>query len=518
MKLFGYEINIRKNQQHYGVYIHKNKRNYEAAKLNRLTADWLTSGNLMADEILKWQLPKLRDRSRDLWINDDYAKNFGRKLKVNVIGTQGIGLQSKVRLKNDEFDIDMNKHLESKWAEFSFKNNASICGTQSMKDLCNTAIESCARDGEVLIRKITNADNKFKFTLQVLEADHLDISYNEDLSNGNKIKLGIEKTKAGKPIAYHIFESHPGNNILYQRRLRIPADEIIHIFIQDRPSQSRGVPWAHTALLKLRHLGAYEEAAVINARVGASKMGFIIPPEGGNYEGDDKDSDGNTITEVDSGVIEKLMAGADFKEFTAAYPNGEFPLFTKAMLRGVASGIGCSYNSLANDLEGVNFSSLRSGLLEERDGWKVVQSWFIEHFLDDVFKSWLEMAILSGQVKASILDMERLITPYTPKWQARIWEWVDPLKDIQANVEALKAGLTSRTKICAEQGIDFEDLIEQLAEEEKLMKKYGISFNMDDSKITEKPYDEQEGGDSNASGQSNKTWKTIQNLPSKQAA
>lgn len=484
MKIFGYEIKLRRV-----------RNNYAAAKRDRLTEDWVTGGNLVADQILRWQLTTLRGRSRDLWQNNDYVKNFGRKLKTNVVGHNGITLQSKIHFAGGGLHRTANAQVEAAWAKWATKKNASVTGQLSLTDILCLVIEAVARDGEVLIRKHKGySGNKFRFALQVLEADHLDEAHNNDLPNGNRIRMGIEKNDFDRPVAYHLRRRHPGDYGAGTWHgvdmVRVPADEIIHLYVQDRPSQTRGVPWIHTAVMKLRNLGAYEEAAVINARVGASKMGFIVDPPDGEYTGDAQDGMGNVISEVEPGILERLPSGADFKEFKTEYPTGEFPLFTKAMLRGAASGMGCSYNSLANDLEGVNFSSLRSGLLEERDGWKMVQRWFVEHVLDDIFADFVPMAILSGQLSLAAADMDKWICP---KWQARTWEWVDPLKDIKARVEALDAGLTSRTMICAEQGIDFADLLEQLAEEKKLMAAYGVTFGGGELVVGAEPGDGIEG-------------------------
>lgn len=449
-------------------------RNYQGAKSDNFTADWMTT-NLVADDILRWQLPKLRARSRDLAANNDHMKNFLRKLKVNVVGHKGITLQNKARLRNGDLDKSANRRIEEAFRRWSKTQNCSVCGELSLRDILNLAIESVGRDGETLIRMVRGYDNPFRFALQVLESDHLDENLNTDLPNGNKIRLGVEKNPWGKPVAYHLFTVHPGESMAAgQKRVRVPAEEIIHVYLKERASQSRGVPWAHTAIIRLRMLGAAGEAAVIALRIGASKMGFIIEPEEGEYEGDAKDEQGNAISEVEPGLLERLRHGSEFKEFNPNWPNGEYAPFEKAMLRGVSSGLGCSYNSLANDLEGVNFSSLRSGLLDERDGWKVIQEWFIEHTIDRIFPVWLEMAILSGQLPYSITDLGRL---NAPQWQPRRWPWVDPLKDVNAQVTALGSGLTTRTRICAEQGEDFEDIVEQLREEQALLKEAGITLS-----------------------------------------
>lgn len=503
MRLFGYEIRKVKPQA---------SRNYAGAKASNLTTDWMTT-NLVADEVLKWQLPKLRERSRDLQMNNDYMKNFLRKLKVNVIGANGIQMQSKARFKGGGLDKRSNELIEKAWGQWTKRKNASVCGTLSLKDISNAVIESVARDGEVIIRKVKGYKNDTKFALQLIEADHMDTLHNENLPSGNVIRLGIEKNGWGKPVAYWLWSKHPGEASTMtsekQQRIRIPASEIIHLFLKERPTQSRGVPWAHTAIIRLRHLGAYEEAAVVNARIGASKMQTIIMGEGQEYTGDATDPYGNKVDEVEPGMREVMPFGTQLHDFQPAYPSGEYGNFNKAMLRGIASGIGCSYNSLANDLEGVNFSSLRSGLLEERDSWKAIQSWFIDSFLGELIEDWLDMAILSGSLALNYADFDRFVNEDTPKWQCRRWEWVDPEKDINARITELKAGLTTRQRICAEKGDDFEEILEELAEEQKMIAATGLEFNLESkAPQADKPKEYEETAAANTGGKNNGSKKT----------
>jgi lambda family phage portal protein len=478
MKLFGYNFSVRKAPA-------RQARNYAAAKQSRMTADWLTN-NLTADAVLRWSLSRMRERSRDLEQSNDHMKNFLRKLQTNVIGAQGIGMQSKVRTADGKLDKALNQAVERVYRKYCKKQNASVTCTQSLKELCRTALTTIARDGEVIIRKVRGYDNAFRYSLQLLECDHLDVNLNRALPNGNEIKMGIEFNAWGRPVNYYLLANHPGalnSTFKPQRYVVVPAEDIIHIFIKDRPSQSRGVPWAHTAIIRLRQLGAYEEAAVVNARFGASKMGFYKKTvEDATYPGEMLDAEGVPLPdpnllldEVEPGALEELPYGVDFTGFDPAYPNGEFPSFEKAMLRGIAAGIGCSYNSLAGDLEGVNFSSLRSGLLEERDNWRLIQWWFIENLLDAIFPEIIEMAILTGQLQYSFSRIDNLLDP---RWQPRTWDWVDPLKDIQTREKELGLKVTSRTRICAEKGNDFEDIVDELAEEDALLTEKGLSADL----------------------------------------
>mgnify|MGYP002144289375 CR=1 FL=1 len=149
-----------------------------------------------------------------------------------------------------------------------------------------------------------------------LAIDRLDVQRNEDAltRSGNVIRMGVELTKFGRPVAYHLRVTNPAdgvyslnNSAMYER---VPADEIYHLFVPHEPEQIRGIPWMHTAILRLQNLGGFEEAAVIAARVGASKMGFFKTDDGDPTAlADAQDAQGNLIKEADPGVFDVLPPG-----------------------------------------------------------------------------------------------------------------------------------------------------------------------------------------------------------------
>jgi lambda family phage portal protein len=307
--------------------------------------------------------------------------------------------------------------------------------------------------------------------------------------------MGIEFNKWNRPIAYHLLTTHPGelfSNRSGQKYQRIPARQIIHAFIMDRPSQSRGVPWMHSAMTRLRMLAGYEEAELVAARVGASKMGFFVSGDGAGYTGAE-DAFGNKIMEADPGTFEQLPSGMDVKMFDPHHPNSSFADFEKSILRGIASGLDISYATLSNDLENVNFSSIRHGSLEDRDSWRCLQTFVIEHFCNRVFESWLLMAMTCGRLGLNIRDFDKYNNPI---WRARGWAWVDPLKDSHANEIAIAQKTRTRNQIAADHGNDIEEIFQQIVFEEELARKYGLDLTpKDESKNQNKEVTHDESDD-----------------------
>ena len=171
-----------------------------------------------------------------------------------------------------------------------------------------------------------------------------------------------------------------------------------------------------------------------------------------------------------------LPDGAELKDWQPQFPSGDFAVFNKAMLRGIAAGFGVLYNNLANDLEHVNFSSIRQGTLDEREHWKEMQQWLIESLIEPVFGAWLPRALLAGRitVKGRPLKAERLARYAAVSWQPRRWAWIDPRADIEAAVAAKNQMLLSPSQIIREQGRDPSDVWAEIAADIEQMRMAGI--------------------------------------------
>lgn len=463
------------------------QRSYAAARVDRLTEGWVTvSGS--ANNAIHGSIDALRARSRQLVNDNDYAKRFLQLVATNVAGPHGFTYQARVYLDTRAPDTIANDALESAWQRWAARGVCDVAGRMSLRDISHLLVKAAARDGEFLVRVVRGsaAGNPFGLALQVLDVDRIETTANRSASSGvNAIRMGIELNEWGRCVAVHLKSRHPGDTYGSLRlddtagTIRVPADELIHGFIADRPEQVRGVPWMHAAMTRLNNLGGYEEAAIIASRVGASKMGFFTSDEGNALplsDGTDQATQA-PVTDAEPGTFEMLPSGTSFTPFNPDYPSAMFGDFVKANLRGIASGLGVSYHNLSNDLEGVSFSSIRSGTLEERDNWTVIQQWFIEAFLEPVFAEWLRNALAFGQVvlpSGNSLPLSRMDRFAPHIFRGRRWEWVDPLRDIQADIAAIEAGLKAPQEVAAKMGTDLEDTLVMIAEAQRLRASLGL--------------------------------------------
>lgn len=465
-------------------------RGYSGAISSRLTGDWLNP-TTTGDEEIRRDLQKLRNRCRELERNNDYVRRYLNGLDSNVIGSSGVMLQMKVEDSPLVYDEQANRVIENEWRKWCNRKHTTPNGRQSWLEICKLALRSCARDGDVLLQLVRGYNNDHGFSVQLIEADMLDIHHNNyRLANGGEIRMGVETNTVGRPVAYHILTAHPGETSdTSRRRLRVDADDIIHLYNPERISQTRGVPWMVSAMTRLQMLAGYEESELVASRTAACKMGFLTKDiNSENYTGEE-DEDYNLIMEAEPGSIEELPTGMKFQEWNPQHPTSAYKDFVKATLRGISAGLNISYNTLANDLEGVNYSSIRAGLFDEREHYKSIQNWFIDSFVQPVFEAWLEASILNGVFPFGVNKFDKM---NQPKWCARRWPWVDPLKDMQANILAMNNGLVAKRNIINYTGGDIEDVYSTIAADKKLAEDKGLVFNAEDMPIEDDEDNESE--------------------------
>lgn len=457
-------------------------RRFEAARIDRFTADWLATANSINEE-LRSDLDRLRSRGRQLVNNNDYAAKFVRMCQNNIIGPAGIRLQMRVEDKPGAPDRLANSAIESAWGEWS--KQCDVTGQLSLRDLCESIIGSLPSDGEFLVRLVkgTDARNRFNFALQVIDVDRIDTTFN-GLYGQNSVIMGVEVDAYRRPLALHLFEAHPNDGARSnRRRVRIPVDELLHKFRIERAEQMRGIPWMAPSMLSLHHLGNFKLSALLAAEHGANHYGFFSTPDGGD-PGIGQNEQGETITTSQPGVFDTLPAGVTFQAYDAKYPNEVFGPFVKTTLQRIATGWRVAYHSLANDLEGVSFSSIRSGTLEERDRWAADQEWFMSCFMEPVFVHWLQMALLSGAIQmpnGSALPSSKMDKFSRHEWQPRRWDWVDPKNDMEAKILGVKAGLISPQDLSASMGYDFEETLKGIADAQAMAGQFGVKLTAYDA-------------------------------------
>lgn len=444
---------------------------------------------------------KLVGRARDVCFNNSYGKAGLRVLRQNIVGENGIRMQSHVKMAgSDELDMDINSAIEEAWAEFSEPMHIDTAGRKDLYWMQVIALNSLVTDGEFFFQK--HKDESTKFGIQIQEIDAMRIPpfatnrYRLE-KQGETYKNGIIFNKmTGKPLYYALNRDNVNYYDMQPDRSTelIPASDILHGYQQDAAGQARGVPLGQTSSETLYMIAKYSEAALQNARVGATKVGFFthgkdIPQETKPKIDDDGnvvlDDDGNVVLQnamdgakidLTPGSISSLPTGVDFSEWSPQYPNNEFDAFMKVMLRQASVGFSIPYSDISGDLSDVNYSSMRQGALEIRANYRILQGLLIQYFMKPVYMEWLVNVLMREMlvVKGKRLTIDMIDDLHMPVWTAKRWAWIDPRAEAIANQIAIKSGLKSPSQIIKEMGGDPEEVWKSIKQDRDVMKDLGL--------------------------------------------
>jgi lambda family phage portal protein len=451
------------------------RRSYSGALLSRLTDDWVAP-LVSANKAIEGNLLTLRARARSLVRNNPHAAAAVRLFQDNVTGPGGMTLQAEVAFRNGDLRRNVNDAIEAAWRAFQEPTQFSADGRLSGADFQRQVIGNLLVDGEVLIRRRRGFPNRYGFALEMLDPDQLDETFTRAAGEGtNEVRYGVEMDGYGRPVAYHLLESHPSDlTSRGKRRVRVDAADILHRYLPGRPGQIRGVTAFAPVLVRLHMLDGFEEAALVAARMAATnpivftqdKETYAAPEDGAAQE--------DVEIEMEPGVSRLLPPGIGAEMLSPEHPTTTFTEFDKAMLRAIAGGLGVAYTSLTQDLTDVNYSSIRAGLLAERDVWRGLQEWFACHILTPIYRDWLRHAQLANAVT---LPTAEIPLWWAARFEGRGWSWVDPLNDVQAAELEIALGLNTRTALARERGRDYEAMARQLAEEQQIAREWGITVD-----------------------------------------
>lgn len=480
---------------------------YDAGVTNNLTYGWLTSATSI-DSDIRSNLAAVRERARNFAKNNALIKRWLSLCRANIVGPDGITLQMNVRryiqprskdeVGQYEDDNYANELIETAWEDWCKPQHCSVDGRYSFRELCDLIVTQKKRDGEEFIRFVRN-NSKYGLQLQLIPPEAVDEKYNTKLSNGNTVIMGVELDSWHRPVAYYVKRYDPERALYGVQQFsgdydRIPAADIIHYFTAEYPEQTRGISEMSAIMLSLWHLSGWVEASVVNARAAAAK-GLYFKTDKDHpefYKGDLEDEDSNIIRMVQPGEAEQLPPGVEPFLVDPKYPHEQHGPFYTSLTTEISAGLNVAYSSLTNDLSKANYGSQRQGLINERDGWKTEHNQFDTAVLNKIFAEWLTMADLRGAIKLPIA--ENFDYYNQPTWSHRTFDWIDPVKDVEAIRTQLQLRMTSLFDVVGSRGKKLEQLFKDIQEVEKMAKKYGITLNLYDKpapKEEEQPDEEE---------------------------
>lgn len=443
---------------------YEKKRAYDAASKGRRTDGWKATGT-SANSELYYALETLRNRSRELVRNNPYAKRIVKVMPNNTIGT-GIRPTPLVDSKQTA------KRVKAVWKDWAETTRCDFDGMHNMGGLQKLALRAVFESGGVLVLKRRTTNPNIPIELQVLEADHIDLNKNQDTTDGGGfIMQGIEFNGRGKKVAIWLHNRHPGEQFRFPVAIsskRIPIDDVLYIYQVERPGQIHGIPLMVSSMLRMKDFDDYEDAQLIRQKIAACFSVFVMDSQDSVFKGDGGEAK-EMAERVEPGIIEILPPGKDVKFATPPGADG-YADYSRKIQQGIAAGAGITYEAMTGDLSNVNFSSGRMGWIEMQ---REIEDWqwntFIPQFCDKVWQWFNEAAIIAGSLRSNV--------PVT--WTTPRRMMLDPVKETNAKIIQIRAGLTTLTEALAEDGMDFDEVMEQLAAEQKRLDELKLTLDSD---------------------------------------
>jgi len=471
-------------------------RSFAAAQVSRLIGNWTWDPGFSNTDICH-SLAVIRARARDMAKNSEYFARWLQLFRTNVVGADGFAFKSfaQVSETDPKTDADAAYFVETHFARWAKSPEwCDVSGRNSLSSALRLAADNWARDGEAFFIIDRYAQNPYGVSLRAIRPDCCDELLNTGAMNGVAIVNGVEvdvRTWRRRAYYFDLARSDPavGAYMVKGRpRIRVPAEDVIHVYTAHDAQQLRGVSLSHAFLRKLKMLDEYNEAELVAAKDQACSLGYFHAPAGRETEIKDlgKSESRNRLEmtkEPGSRIV--LPQGWEYKTETPSHPNAMQHAFKSSMLRDIASGGGVEYANFANDWSGVTYSSVRAGTIAERDYWRTCQNELAEKFLDRIFDAWLRSFLkLAASGAYTMEDYGRLVHH---SFRGRRWQWVDPMKDVNAAALAVKNGFQTAANVAADYGTDIDENIEEAARLNAECERLGVTLG-------DAP-DQQPGGD-----------------------
>lgn len=461
---------------------------YDAASHGRTRRHWRAPEAGPATTI-SFNLPALRRRSRDQIRQNTYASRASDAAVANIVGT---GIKPLPKVDDDA----LNRRIRDLWG--TWVTEADAAQELDFYGLQAQIVRAWFEGGECFIRRRVRRPEdglSVPLQLQVLESEHVPADKNSIARNGNVVRHGIEFDAIGRRVAYHMYRAHPGdhdglrliaNNSPETADLttRVPADEVLHIFLPTRPGQKRGEPWLTQALLALRDLDEWSSAELQRQKAGAMFLGHIkkVGEEGavlGDQDAhatDEAESDSIDVQTLEPMTVTELEEGEDITWSDPPEVGANYEVFLRSQLRSIAQSVGVLYEQLTGDYAQINDRTYRAAHNEVRRQVEMLQqNIVIPQLCRPTWGWWFDLARTSG-----VLTVPQRIGDEVARrvgWVPHAFRHIHPLQDVQADKARVRSGFKSRHAVALENGEDVEDIDRQVSRDKQRAEQLELVFD-----------------------------------------
>jgi len=462
---------------------------YKGGDRTRLTKGWQPqsySGDRAIGE--GWDL--LTRRIRDLQRNDPAIIALRRTLVDHIVGT-GIGTVADVTIGeklDDEFNNAVDEEFEW-WAE----HEADVRGKLSWYDMQRQSVGETFETGESLLLKCfdPNPDRQVPLCYQVIEAEQIDTRKDWPATGKRPAtRRGVEIDAFGKPIAFWLFDTHPGDTHSFGfDSVRVDANDLTYVPTPGRPSQTRGISLYASITQSVRDVDSYLGSELTSAIIGSL---FSVahktetPGAGFGFVGDGTDDTpnadeyGNPTVKLGHGIVSQIGHKDEVEMISAKRPNSNAQPFLDLMQLQMCMAGNVSRYRMTRDYRATTYVSARAAHLDDKKAFVPLQRYFGRTLCLPVRYAWLEQLVgrqrIGGVSPAQFRKQRR-------RWlrtelQTDGWEQIDPEKETKADILAIAAGLTTYKEVHARRGKNLRRVFMQIEREQKEIKDRGLELTL----------------------------------------
>lgn len=486
-------------RSHLDVINHGYSRHGASSQKNSLRG-WNTSNQSVVEEV-EFNINKLRERSKDLYMGGGVATGAIKTMRTNVIGV-GLRLKPSIDYKYLGMSAEEATDFQEKVKrEFDLWADSALCDVQIMNnfyELQQLAFKSWLTDGDcfAVLPSIKRNGMPIDLRIKLIEADRVSNPnsnlYSNNLLSDYKIVNGVEMNDLGEIIAYHICNVHPNSNITNKKWTRIlkygensARLNVIHLMDSEWIDQRRGIPFLTPIIEQLKQIARYSEAELMSAVINSmytvfitSKNQELLDELGDTYEGDletDYESSNQNI-ELGNGSVLRLDPGDEIKEANPNRPFSGFEGFVNAISKQMSSALEIPVELLYKNFTS-SYSASRGALLEAWKMFKMRRSWMASDFCQPIYEEFLSEAVAKGRINAPFFFSDPLVKKAYCKaeWIGPSQGMLNPVQETTAAILRSDNGLSSLTRETMELGTgDFESNHQNLVVEMEKRKSAGL--------------------------------------------
>lgn len=445
-------------------------RDYDAAGYGRINAGWRVR-NESAELTDRSSRDVVRARARDLERNSDISQSLLFAYKRNVVG-KGYTLRARTP------DGTLNKLIEKTWSRWCKARNCDVTAEQSFNEILRMIVERKKVDGGLIILYRYTPGGVVPFKLQALEVDELDTNQTTPRTHGNRVVGGIEYNRERRAVGYWIRQYDiEGWQILDP--VYIEAKNVYFFKTKHRPSQLREMSDMTPTITRIRDTNEFITAVSVKERI-ASCLSVLIKktlPTGGIGRGAIRQADGQVDyagKRLGPGMIMELNAGDDAEVVDPKGAATDATAFLKTQQGLIGAGQGLSYEAVSRDMSGATYSSARQNAIEDESTY-AEDIELLTEFMSEVYENFIISGYLAGLFNMpGFWDKKADYMEHT--WVKAPKKWIDPAKESTANKIALQSGQKTFQDICAEQGKDWKEAINETAQVLEYGREAGIEM------------------------------------------